>query len=81
MCHQINQPNSGSLLCHKLRSPEYKKALKADLTKNMDAVTASKNVAVLSLASSKNIDTALADPCLIHAYDLVSLPINYITPY
>ena len=34
-----HMPNAGSLL----RSPEYKKALKADLTKNMDAVTASKD--------------------------------------
>ena len=57
-----HMPNAGSLL----RSPEYKKALKADLTKNMDAVTASKIVAVQSLASSKDINGALADPCLIH---------------
>ena len=32
----------------------------------MDAVTASKLVAVQSLASSKDINGALADPCLIH---------------
>ena len=88
MCHQVNQPSSGSLLCHQPRSPEYKKALKADLEKNMNAVVASKTVAVQSLASSQNMDTALADPCPNHnhcisppSYDSLCLSCHHMTPY